>query len=410
MPERLKRLDGWSWFAMALAFALQTSTALTSILTSGVLLWALSHPRACGAAWRSLRTEPVFRAMLFLGIVVLVGIPLALLHGYSPWETTGKHIIFLYYFLALGLFQAPERRWAALVGFGLGALLALSTSLFVAASGVSFLNATAGDFNTFRNHTEHNTFLGLATFALATLLLRRHGRPWLGWLAIWLAVFDIYHLVRGRTGQIVFTAMLGYVVAEALWRRRRLVAAITVVVGALSVFPPIAGQPSAVEAGIQAIKDDVASYAKGHAETSVGFRMDFLGTTLGMIREHPLIGVGTGGFSPAYADFVQRHHLDQEATHNPHNDYLFFWAENGLAGLLGVVALYLAMGLTAWRARGLQGIWMGMLALTWAVSGLANSVLLDHASGFVFATLLAILTAGPAPFPGTDGGHDRKAA
>ena len=116
-----------------------------------------------------------------------------------------------------------------------------------------------------------------------------------------------------------------------------------------------------------------------------------------LIQERPILGYGTGGFAPAYADYIKAHSLVQQTTHNPHNDYLFYWAENGLPGFLAVIFLYLAMTYTAWRIGDLHGLWLSALTLAWAVPSLANSVLLDHASSFVFATLLAALIAGPLP-------------
>ncbi len=395
-----KQLDGWSWYTLALGIALQTSTALTSVLTGGAFIWALSHPHNCLATWRDLKAEPVFRAMLFLLVAILIGVPVALRHGYAPWDMLGKHTPFVIFFLVLGLFRQPQRRWAGFAGFGLGALLALSTSLFAAASGVAFLNVAPDDFNTFRNHTEHNIFLGLAAFGLATLLLRNGGRSWtawLGWLLIWLAIFDILHLVHGRTGQIVLAPLLAIIVVYALKRRSFAIAVITGAVGLLSILPGSPTHPSAVTAGVQATEQDIARYKSGHAATSVGYRIDFFDTTVRLIQERPILGYGTGGFTPAYADFIKTHDPAQQATHNPHNDYLFYWAENGLPGLLAVIFLYLAMVYTAWRAGGIKGLWLIALTLAWAVPSLANSVLLDHASSFVLVTLLAALVAGAPP-------------
>jgi len=395
-----KNFDGWSWYALALGVALQTSTALTSVLSVGALLWAIRHPCDILTAWRDLKIEPIFRAMLFLLGVILLGVPVALLNGYAPWPMLGKHIPLLFFFIVLGLFLKPERRWAVFIGFGIGALLVLTTSLFSAASGLALFNSTPDDFNTFRNHTEHNIFLGLTVFGLATLLLRNGGRSgldWLGWAMIWLAIFDILHLVHGRTGQILLAPLLAAIVAYAIKRRRFTVAALTCCFGLLSILPSILGHQSAVTSGIKAAEQDISSYQTGHAETSVGYRIDYFDTTVKLIQERPILGYGTGGFAPAYADYIKTHTLVQQTTHNPHNDYLFYWTENGLPGFLAVIFLYLAMTYTAWRIGGLHGLWLSALTLAWAVPSLANSVLLDHASSFVFATLLAALIAGPLP-------------
>ena len=313
----------------------------------------------------------------------------------------GKHLPFLFFFLVLGLFQTPERRLALLLGFSLGAAFALVTSLYSAATGTPILSGNPNDFNTFRKHIEHNIFLGLAALFLAEgLLIRNRPDHWekFGWLLFWLATFDILHLVQGRTGQIVFALVLAWVIGDALRRKRWLVAALTVVVTMVSVLPSSLGHKSAVESGIEMAQQDVSTYQEGRAKSSVAYRLDFAKTSWQLVRERPLVGYGTGAFVPAYAEYVKLHDPVQEPTHNPHNDYLFYWIESGLLGLVAVMAVYAVSLVAAWHVGGLRGICLGALALAWAISGLANSMLLDHPTSFAFAALLAALASGPLPF------------
>jgi len=406
-------LDRWSWYLLLFGIAVQTSTAATSVLAGGAILWCFAHRQECLLACSDCAVRPIVLAVCLLCAAVLLGVPNALANGISPWLMLVKHLPFLFFFLVLGLFQTPERRMALLLGFLLGAAFALVTSLYSATMGTPILSGSPNDFNTFRTHTEHNIFLGLAALFLAEgLLIRSRPDRWeaLGWLVVWLATFDILHLVQGRTGQVVFALVLAWVIAGALRRKRWLVAASMVAVTVAAVLPSGFGHKSALESGIKMAQQDISTYQEGRAKTSVAYRLDFARTSWELVRQRPVIGYGTGAFVPTYAEYVKLHDPIQEPTHNPHNDYLFYWIESGVLGVVAVLAVYAVALIGAWRIGGLRGISLGAVVLAWAISGLANSMLLDHPTSFAFVVLLAALASGPLPFgersPLASGDHE----
>ncbi len=400
----VSRFGGWSWYALGFAFVLPLSTALTSVLSLGALIWALMHPAACLESWKQARKQPIFLAMLFLSLVVLVGIPIALAHGYDPWPMLGKHSRYAMFFLMLPFFQNPAHRQAFYIGFGLGALLTLLTSLFVSATGIPLLHAAARfDSATFRNHTEHNLFLGLAAFGLASWLLRSSAKPtlrWLGWLLVALSAADILLLVGGRTAQGTFLLLALLLLFTTLRARARATMWLFLAIAGLAAAV-VLNPESAVQQGVHNVSSDIQSYQEGQVETSVGYRVEFWQVTWRMIkREHPWLGQGTGGFSEAYRQEAEAHGSLTSPTANPHNDYLFYWAEHGVGGALAVIFLYLAMLRSARSTQSLESLWMAALAIAYGVGSLANSYLLDHSTCFVFFTLLAALTASKTGAPG----------
>lgn len=70
---------------------------------------------------------------------------------------------------------------------------------------------------------------------------------------------------------------------------------------------------------------------------SLAVRFEYWRAALGMIREHPLDGVGLGGFSEYYSRFKTP--LGTE-TREAHNDYLHLWTELGVLGPLAYLALW----------------------------------------------------------------------
>ena len=123
------------------------------------------------------------------------------------------------------------------------------------------------------------------------------------------------------------------------------------------------------------------------------FREDDLAVQHELIRAHPLVGTGTGGFPAAYADLVRGN--GRVATDNPHNEFLLIAAQTGLVGLAALLWLLwqqwrLAPQLPTPLERGLA---QGLVAMMVTVC-LLNSALLDHTEGLLYAWLTALLYAG----------------
>jgi O-antigen ligase len=125
----------------------------------------------------------------------------------------------------------------------------------------------------------------------------------------------------------------------------------------------------------------------------LGQRLEYYRTTLAIIADHPVLGVGTGAFAQAYAEKIRGTH--GHATVNPHNDYLLIAAQVGLPALIVLLALYaLIWHYAAGLATPLERDLARGLVIAIAVGGVFNSLLLDHTEGLLFAWLTAVLYAG----------------
>jgi O-antigen ligase len=126
--------------------------------------------------------------------------------------------------------------------------------------------------------------------------------------------------------------------------------------------------------------------------TSSGQRLDFYYNTLQIVRDHPLLGVGTGGFPAAYEQQTRGKVVME--TRNPHNEYLLIAVQTGIVGL----ALLLYLFYSLWRYALLLPTQFGQdaargLVLGCVVSCMVNSTLLDHADGLLFSFMTAVLFA-----------------
>ena len=108
-----------------------------------------------------------------------------------------------------------------------------------------------------------------------------------------------------------------------------------------------------------------------------GFRLDLWQSSLEMVRDHPLLGIGLDNFAYLYQQVYLREGAVAEPNlSHPHNWLLHVWLELGLLGLVAFV--WLLMRVLAACARGADGT-----ETRWLVAGACGSMadLLVH--GFI---------------------------
>jgi O-antigen ligase len=114
------------------------------------------------------------------------------------------------------------------------------------------------------------------------------------------------------------------------------------------------------------------------------------------VRQHPLVGVGTGGFGPAYAKRVEG--TAMPPLGQPENQYLLTTVQFGVVGL----AVLLVLFGTQWQLAARLGSPMETqlargLVILMVVGCFFNSFLRDHAHAHLYVWLTGLLFAGLKP-------------
>jgi O-antigen ligase len=390
------------WVAVALGFSIPVSTALDSILL-GLLtaLWILAGNYK--EKWRQIKNNPL--ALLSLGLFALLA--LGLLYGESnPWDGLrylSKYKELLLIALLIPCFQDERTRRRGLLAFALALVLTL---LFSYAIGIGLLpeyfffpglspNLT-NSWNpvTFKLSITHNILMAIAAFLFAQLARRESAT---GIRILWgilsmLAVFNVLFMVQGRIGYLILTALWVYFFYDTLkWKGLALAA----MLGTLLFTGAYLGS----DTFHSRITKAASEFSQWHPNQlaavgdSVGLRMEWYRNSLEIIRDHPVFGVGTGGFRQAYAEKIKG--TGMLPTTNPHNQYLLTAIDLGLLGLGFLLYLFYRQ----WRlARMLPSALERSLAhalLLAIMSGcLFNSLLLDHTEGLLYGWMSSLLYAG----------------
>jgi len=108
--------------------------------------------------------------------------------------------------------------------------------------------------------------------------------------------------------------------------------------------------------------------------TSIGARVFMWKNTVDLIEQKPILGWGLGGYKKKWCDQVSDEEWCDFADTHPHNQYLMFWVELGLAGLLLFLAFIFLM-IRKGLIRGGQGAVLVAFVAFFAIDCLFNSPL-----------------------------------
>ena len=395
-----RRAAGWA--ATALGFTIPIWVVADSILVVVlVACWV------AGGQWRErlrrITANPVaISALLLFGWVLLgtlwgMGSPEERLHALK------KYADLLLIPLLISMAIDVKERHRALLALAVSLVVTLTLS-FVLGSGVLSTSGIIGcdlsDPCAFKKHTTHNVLMafGAVLFAVLAWKSSQRWRRW-GWGgASVLAAGNVLLMVQGRTGYMVL-AGLAVLAFQMIFGWRGILAAVV----ALSLSFSTAYQVSfsfhervnLAVAGVTQWDPKVAV-----VNDPIGWRLEYYYHTAEIIQDHPLMGVGTGGFVQAYRARTEQAGLD--VPPHPHNQYLFLMAQVGIVGLCLLLWLFVQQ----WRSASLADdktyeLLAKGLVVTIAITCLFQPGLNDHTEKLFYCWFSGLMYSGIESQPGT---------
>jgi O-antigen ligase len=392
LANGMDRLARWS--AIAIGFSIPISVALDNILLVLLFLGWLA-----GGAYAAKRDAVWNNGVALAALALFAILAAGTLYGARyPGDASGylvKYADLLAIPVLVFVFRNARHREKALAAFAAGLALTLAISYLVKLGMLPQRRPIVSDMIhplAFKFKLTHNILMAFATFLYANLAARATATVWRWvWLVLsLLAAANAMFLVDGLTGLLMlglFALYGGY-----LWKGwRGLAAALAAAVFAVAVLSTVSAP---FRSRLDKIMPEYTEWQAGRVriDSSVGTRLELYGTTLAIVREHPLLGVGTGGFPLAYAERAQDTQV--KTSRNPHSEYLLIAAQTGLVGLAALLGLFfmqwrLAARLPTFESRLARGLVLAMVA-----GCLFNSMLLDHTEGLLYAWLTGLLFAG----------------
>ncbi len=105
------------------------------------------------------------------------------------------------------------------------------------------------------------------------------------------------------------------------------------------------------------------------SQESTALRVSALNASKDIIREHFWFGVGTGDVQKTIVEYYQSHSKSGAYIHqtNPHNQYLFSWIMNGVAGIIAIMVMFVYLFATSVRRKNIEPLfWVIYMILLFA--------------------------------------------
>jgi O-antigen ligase len=372
------------WFALGVAIALPWSTTAVGVL---IVLWLLAVLPTLDytAIWRNIATPagglPIVLCalavlgMLWAGADVTWSQRLGGLEGYLRLIAIP---------LLLTQFRRSDNGHLVIYGFLASAVCLLLTSwaLDLIPSLQSRGNFRGVPVKDYIFQCDEFIICGFALLGAAgEFIVRRQWRIGIPLAALGaLFLVNIAFVLASRTSLLVAP----FLIAALGWRLTGIKGAGIALLGAIVIAPILwLSSPHLRDFTLQSYAD-IRNYLKSDAATSSGLHLEFLRKSIGIIKDAPIIGHGTGSISEQFRRAaVGQSGAAAVATVNPHNQLFAVAIELGGIGAIVLLAMWCGHFLL-FRERGWIA-WTGMtVVIENVVSSTVNSHLFDFSQGWLY--------------------------
>jgi len=322
--------------ALALPVSIAGTNVALAVLSAALLFRARADGKRMYAAWRG---EPALAALVLYAAVSLISAAASAAPAASMRDAAKD----LHRIWSLGLFVAalalePETplRPALGVSFGAIALYGISQPILGYQPYQPLVRAHG-----FVHPVAFGGQMALAALGGACVLLRPTERAARGAAGVFTVVV-FTALVLSQTRMALFAAFAGFTLTALLEpRARRWALPLFLVMAAIGVAWEF------IPNGARTLSSLFVPYDPTDPHQARWVLWD---TALKMFRDHPLTGVGPGGYHRLFSEYYAGALDGQRNWGSAHNLYLHQLAERGLAGALALLVLCVTLAARALRA------------------------------------------------------------
>ncbi len=385
-------LEMWIFYAiLAEAFFIALSPGLAKVaLLCGVILWFVRLKTSTGMRFRHMPFDIPIAVFVLCGAASIAVSPDPAFSFYNYYNLVGVYVL-TYLLVTQNVTRSEQVRLIA-GALGLAALLAalygcfqyvfgIDTSAMKWVDGDAFPELRKRVFSTWENPNIFAGYLDIVICMLFGLFVKsRNRKVRAGLLAgmVLLALCLAMTYARGACFSIM-AVLAGY----GIFKDRRVLIACIAIGGAILVLDP-------------ALANRLGS-AFTKIDTSSEMRLALWESTIAMIQDHPLLGIGWGAYWMVYPEYDFYINNASVIIVHAHNLYLNYAAEIGIIGaaayfyyFFGTMRLALASGKPHTEfSRGLS-LGIGLAILSIALNGITDDVLFNIPSSMLLWLLCAL--------------------
>lgn len=382
-----------SVICVLLIFFIPFSTALTTVLPFYIAAaWLFSGQfESLKDLLQKLKCA-IFAFLLFALLLIAVANSSIPLHESLGFLKKYRELLYLVIFIPF--FQDPKYRLWAYYAFSASLLISVLAS-YLMYFDIIAKPASSYDSASIRMRITHSLMVAFFSFYCAHQFLNSSRFRYLWALAFLLSTINIFFMIEGRTGQLIYFLLIFLFTYQRLSLLKGMVFIAANIIFFI-LFLNFSDGGNRIHEGFA----NSQSYLQGHTETksSMGQRMTFWKHAWTLITEKPIFGHGTGSYESGYARLASP---DEIKTSNAHSEFLMITVQTGIVGLALFIALIAGFYSDISSLQGsdrffAQGVWLAFLC-----NSAINSTLLDSTEGHWFAVLIA-LSLAPALYENSE--------
>ena len=265
-----------------------------------------------------------------------------------------------------------------------------------------FKNATVSNPTPFMSHISYNPIIAFATYlVLHEIFFNKKMTNFMFTLYCFFGISMSVNMfiTGGRAGQVGFFVMLIVLIFQVLDKQRikSLIIVLIVIPGIfLTAYQTSDLFQKRVNNAINQASEVVfSSYDKDSTTSfnnSIGYRAIFTINSFAIIKQNPLIGIGTGDFPTEYAKINSIKSPILPDAANPHNMYILILTQLGIIGLVSLLSIFyyqIKLSLIS-SNKFIRDVGL-TLPIMFLVMMLSDSYLLGHYTTLLFVFFSAFL-------------------
>jgi O-antigen ligase len=133
---------------------------------------------------------------------------------------------------------------------------------------------------------------------------------------------------------------------------------------------------------------DIKLLRHNQANTSLGYRLQFHQYAQALFKEHPIIGIGTGGFPYRYSKDLPFPSWGPKLN-EPHGQYWLTLAEQGLIGIVLLIFFLITLFITAFQLEEKKIILLGLL-VSFCILSFSDTIFCYSPIGYLLTLFTAL--------------------
>ena len=237
----------------------------------------------------------------------------------------------------------------------------------------------------FFNHIVTSFMMSFASYLAGLFALQYTGwRRTLYVILFLLMSYQILFVNTGRTGDIVYCILIGFLLLQKLTIKKAILA--IVIFGGLIALTY--QESSTLQERVSIFKNEIKALHHNNQNTSLGYRIQFHHYAQSLWEVHPIIGIGTGAFKERFAQDNPVPSWGPELT-DPHSQYWIILTEQGLTGMIFYLFFLASLVITSLQLQETRPILWGIL-ISFGIGSFSDTIFCFSTVGYLLIVISAL--------------------